>query len=36
MICITTLEKLKMNPVENAKLIKKWERIYRNYARKGE
>ena len=23
------IEKLKMNPVENAKLIKKWERLYR-------
>ena len=28
---ILRIEKLKMNPVENAKLIRKWERILRNY-----
>lgn len=28
---ILRIERLKRNPVENAKLIKKWERILRNY-----
>lgn len=28
---ILRIEKLKTKPVENAKLIRKWERILRNY-----
>ena len=28
---ILRIERLKRNPVENANLIKKWERILRNY-----
>lgn len=28
---ILRIEKLKTNPVENAKLIRKWERILRNF-----
>ena len=28
---ILRIERLKRNPVENAKLIKKWERILRNH-----
>lgn len=30
---ILRIEKLKTKPVENAKLIRKWERILRNYDR---
>ena len=28
---LNRIEKLKTKPVENAKLIRKWERILRNY-----
>lgn len=28
---ILRIKRLKRNPVENAKLIKKWERLLRNY-----
>ena len=28
---VLRMERLKRNPVENAKLIKKWERILSNY-----
>lgn len=28
---ILRIERLNRNPVENAKLIKKWERLLRNY-----
>lgn len=30
---LNRIEKLKTKPVENAKLIRKWERILRNYDR---
>lgn len=30
---IIRIEKLKTKPVENAKLIRKWKRILRNYDR---
>lgn len=30
---ILRIEKLRTKPVENAKLIRKWERILRNYDR---
>lgn len=31
---ILRIEKLKMNPVQNAKIIQKWKRILRNYEQK--
>ena len=30
---ILRIEKLKTKPVENAKLIRKWERILKNYGK---